>query len=504
MNLRNQTVLILGLGESGLAMARWSAREGALVRVADTRAEPPQRGALSAALPDVPLHCGSFPESLLDGVDLVGISPGLALAQEPQQTLLQGARERGIAIWSEVEFFAQKLAELKSERDYQPRLLAITGTNGKTTVTSLTGKLCQRAGMSTLVAGNISPSLLDALTGALDADALPQVWVLELSSFQLELPGSLQPDAATVLNVSQDHLDWHGGMTPYAQAKARIFAATTVRILNRNDARVMAMTADGAATAAPVISFGIDAPDSSAPESFGIVHEGGMRWLAHSEAPEAEGERGGRRRQKVLMREPPLLRRLMPVDALHIRGDHNAANALAALALCRAIDLPIAALLHGLREYRGEPHRVELVAQLAGVDYVDDSKGTNVGATVAALEGLGGPDPAHILLIAGGDGKGQDFAPLAAPVARHARAVLLIGKDAAALRAVLADGGVPLIDCATLEEAVRAAASQSRPGDTVLLSPACASLDMFRDYKHRAEVFVATVQELAQEAGQPC
>ena len=510
--LEGKSVLILGLGESGLAMARWCAREGARVRVADTRAVPPGQAALAAELPDVALHCGAFAAELLDGIDLVGISPGLAPAQEPQASLLAAARAQGIAVWGELEFFARKLAALAAQQKYRPRVLAITGTNGKTTVTSLTGKLCRRAGLSTVVAGNISPSLLAALTAALDAQgeaqALPQAWVLELSSFQLALPGSFAPDAATVLNLSEDHLDWHTGMDDYAAAKARIFAPGTVRVLNRNDARVWSMgDANGHAR---VIGFGTDAPDLDADESFGIVQDGGIRWLAFSEVPESEEKKPARGRQKSLAnvaREPAFLRRLMPVDALHIRGDHNAANALAALALCRAIGLPTAPLLHGLREYRGEPHRVELVANIEGVDYVDDSKGTNVGATAAALEGLGSQAQsraARIVLIAGGEGKGQDFGPLALPVAAHARAVLLIGRDAPLVRAALVESGVPLTDCASLEEAVRAAAEAARPGDTVLLSPACASFDMFRNYAHRAEVFAAAVHELAAEVGQPC
>jgi len=495
-----KTILILGLGESGLAMARWCAREGAAVRVADTRAQPPGRAALETAVPQAQVVCGVLTLDLLDGVDLIGISPGLAPAQAPQAALLAAARERGLAVWSEVEFFAQKLAALQRERDYRPRVLAITGTNGKTTVTSLTGKLCQRAGYSTVVAGNISPALLDALCVALDSNQLPRVWVLELSSFQLALNNSLQADAAAVLNLSEDHLDWHDSMEAYVAAKAGIFAAATQRILNRNDARVFAMAAG--AGSAGVISFGTDAPDLEANESFGIVQEGGMRWLACSETPESEGGKPGRGRQKRLVREPAVLRRLMPVDALHIRGDHNAANALAALALCRAIDLPVAPLLHALREYRGEPHRVELVAQVNGVDFVDDSKGTNVGATVAALQGLGGRR--RLILIAGGEGKGQDFAPLAGPVARNARAVFLIGRDGPLIEAALAESSVPVTLCPTLEDAVHGAAACAQSGDTVLLSPACASFDMFRDYKHRAGVFVAAVHELAMEAGQPC
>jgi UDP-N-acetylmuramoylalanine--D-glutamate ligase len=316
-----------------------------------------------------------------------------------------------------------------------------------------------------------------------------------LSSFQLHSTFSLQADAATVLNVTQDHLDWHGDMHSYAADKARIFGAQTVRVLNRDDATVMQMTAPGA----NVVTFGMDEPEHA--NCFGLVNENGMQWLSLAVAAE-DGEK--KRRKKGSEEELPVaINRLMPADALKIRGRHNAANALAALALCRAINLNMAQLLHGLREYRGEPHRVELIASVSDVDYYDDSKGTNVGATVAALNGLGGEDSGgKLVLIAGGDGKGQDFAPLAEPVAKYARAVLLIGKDAPAVRAALADTGAELIDLPTLEAAVVRAAELAHPGDAVLLSPACASLDMFKNYAHRAQVFIDAVHEIAAARGE--
>jgi UDP-N-acetylmuramoylalanine--D-glutamate ligase len=345
------------------------------------------------------------------------------------------------------------------------------------------------------VAGNISPAALDVLREALIEDKLPQAWVLELSSFQLHATHSLKADAAAVLNITQDHLDWHGDMQAYAAAKARIFGPETLRILNRDDALCMKMAV--AMRGARVATFGADAPAQL--DCLGLVQEHGMQWLALAATAE-EGER--RRRKKDGGEQPMIITRLMPADALQIRGRHNAMNALAALALCRAIGLPLAPLLHALREYRGEPHRVELVSTVAGVEYYDDSKGTNVGATVAALNGLGREGQAQLLLIAGGDGKGQDFTPLAQPVARHARAVLLIGRDAPAIRAALAQSGVELIDCATLEDAVARAADLAQPGDAVLLSPACASLDMFRNYAHRSEVFIEAVREAAAARGE--
>lgn len=496
MSYAGKQALVLGLGESGLAMAQWLARCGAAVRVADTRTEPQRLHALRMAVPTVEFFCGEFTDALLDGVDFVTLSPGLA-PQRELRTIVPTARALGIPVWGEIELFAQALAQLKEDRGYAPKVIAITGTNGKTTVTSLTGLLCQRAGLSTRVAGNISPAALDVLRECLDADELPQAWILELSSFQLHSTFSLEADAATVLNITQDHLDWHGDMTSYAADKARIFGKRTVRVLNRDDDVVMRMAAPGT----PDVSFGATAP--TVPGDFGLVAERGVLWLTHAVA----GEESEQKRKKGALPEPVevIVNRLMPSDALHIRGVHNATNALAALALCRAIGLPMAQLLHGLREYKGEPHRVELVASIDGVDYYDDSKGTNVGATVAALVGLGkafGGESQKIVLVAGGDGKGQDFAPLAEPCARYVRTVVLIGRDAPKLREALEPSGVELIDCRTLPDAVQRAAAAAQSGDAVLLSPACASLDMFTNYAHRAQVFVDAVRELALSKGQ--
>jgi UDP-N-acetylmuramoylalanine--D-glutamate ligase len=498
MSYNGKIALVLGLGESGLAMAHWLARRGAALRVADTRPVPERLPALREQLPGTQFISGPFDATLLDGVDMVCVSPGLGPNKELAQ-IMPAAAAANIPVWGEIELFAQALQWLKEERAYAPKVIAITGTNGKTTVTSLTGQLCERAGLSVRVAGNISPAALDVLRDVLDNDALPQAWVLELSSFQLHTTFSLQADAATVLNVTQDHLDWHGDMQAYANDKARIFGTDTVRVLNRDDAWTMKManpTGDN-------VTFGTDEPTLA--HSFGLVNERGIFWLATAE-PTDDVE--PKKRRKNDPPPPPVecyTKKLMPSDALQIRGTHNAANALAALALCRAIGLPFAPLLHGLRDYKGQPHRVELVAAINGVEYYDDSKGTNVGATVAALVGLGqslGSEQQRLVLIAGGDGKGQAFDPLASPVARYVRAVLLIGRDAPAIRAALADSGVPMEDCATLEQAVKRAAALAHGGDAVLLSPACASLDMFKNYAHRAQVFVDTVRELALDAGQ--
>lgn len=500
-SLHDQSVLVLGLGASGYAMARWAARCGARVTVADTRAEPPQLAALREQLPGAKFVAGEFGADLLDGgVQSVFRSPGLAPAQVA--AVSSAAKERGIPMSGELGLFAQALADLKADKGYAPAVLAVTGTNGKTTVTALTGQLVERAGKRTAVAGNIGPSLLDTLSAKLDADDLPEVWVIELSSFQLEGVQNFEPTAAAVLNVTQDHLDWHGTMDAYAAAKARVFGQATLMVLNREDPLVMKMLPapvrlkGGKFEQRAYLTFGADMPQR--PEDYGIEVVNGMAWLVRAlEADET-------RRKRSDEAEEVHIQRLMPADALRIRGRHNAVNALAALALAGAARCPLGPMLYGLREYRGEPHRVEPVAAIAGVDYYDDSKGTNVGATVAALNGIGLNQRAaqRLVLIAGGDGKGQDFAPLAAPVARFARAVLLIGKDAPAIRAALAGSEAELIDCATLEGAVQRASEIAQAGDAVLLSPACASLDMFRNYAHRAQVFVDAVREVALSRGE--
>ena len=507
MDYTGKHVLVLGLGESGLASALWLAHCGATVRVADTRSAPERLPLLLQAIPAVEFVAsgedGGFAASLLDGIDFAVTSPGLAPTGELKE-ILSAAIDRNIPVWGEIEVFAQALAALRESQGYAPKVIAITGTNGKTTVTSLTGLLCERAGLTVQVAGNISPAALDVLRSALEKDALPQAWVLELSSFQLHATCSLQADAATILNISQDHLDWHGDMESYVADKARIFGANTIRVLNRDDPLTMQFNTGSS------LSFGFDEPLDG--DCFGLISDNGMQWLSVA-VPGDEEERVEKRRSKKeqLALLPVTLKRLMPADALRIRGRHNAANALAALALCRAIDLPFAPLLHGLREYHGEPHRVELVTTIGGVEYYDDSKGTNVGATVAALNGLGrGSDgdgnASRLLLIAGGEGKGQDFAPLAEPLAAYGRALLLIGRDGPAIRAAVANrletAGIEIVACDTLEQAVIRAAELAQPGDAVLLSPACASFDMFRNYAHRAQVFVDAVRELALSRGE--
>ncbi|WP_457422741.1 UDP-N-acetylmuramoyl-L-alanine--D-glutamate ligase [Roseateles sp. P5_E7] len=549
--LVDQRVLVLGLGDSGLAMARWCASFGAQVTVWDSRAQPPQLTALGDTAAFI---TGELTADIAASFNAVLKSPGLS----PLDARLAAVYSDGPAVRGELDLFADALAALKAQHGYTPAVLAITGTNGKTTTTCMTGLLVERAGKRVAIAGNIGPTLLDTLTEALtrepdpvpvetpaeviaaeieDApveevveaesvlpdeetplpinpppprgpvfETLPEVWVLELSSFQLEGVNNFEPTAGAVLNLTQDHLDWHGDMAAYGRAKARIFGRESVIVANRDDADVEALVPapvfvkgsrgkPGRTVSRQVVRFGLNAPQ--APGDFGLVDEGGLTWLVRALELDPTIKR-----KKSDDAEPLIIQRLMPADALRVRGRHNAANGLAALALACAAGCELAPMLHALREYRGEPHRVEPVGSIDGVEFYDDSKGTNVGATVAAISGLGADRaPAKLVLILGGDGKGQDFAPLAAGVQRHARAVALIGRDAPQIEAALAATGVPLQHHATLEAATAWCLAQAQSGDSVLLSPACASLDMFRNYAHRAEVFVATVQQLADERG---
>jgi UDP-N-acetylmuramoylalanine--D-glutamate ligase len=597
-HLQDQTVLILGLGASGLAMARWCARHGAHVTVADTRETPPLLATLREEWPGVEFVGGAFTPELVQGTAVRAVYRSPGLSPETIAPVANAAREIGLPVGGELDLFSRALADLRDvpvaevvekeletdappaspesaseallseaseTRDetatsdvlavadspedqstvmanvsdeaeaasdaagnttenvrpaseeagegvatpallglvppetptgYRPEVLAITGTNGKTTVTSLLGQLVQRAGKTVAVAGNIGPTLLDTLSTHMDAETLPQVWVLELSSFQLADVQGFEPTAAVVLNITQDHLDWHGDMDAYVAAKARVFGSTTFMLLNRDDERVMVMLPPPVKVrlkppqVRPHATFGAGEPQR--PGDYGIETVNGMTWLVR--AAEADETIKRRKDEEVELH----VQRLMPIEALRIRGRHNATNALAALGLAVAAGCNLAPMLHGLREYRGEPHRVESVAVINDVEYFDDSKGTNVGATVAALTGLG--LERKLVLILGGEGKGQDFSPLADPVQRHVRAVVLIGRDAPLIKEAL-PRNIPVFDAVSMEEAVILAAQQAQTGDAVLMSPACASFDMFDNYEHRAKVFCETVQALAQEQG---
>ena len=443
--LQGRRVLVLGLGDTGLSVANWVASEGGIVRAADTRAAPPRQKEFSGEL-----HAGKFKVSLLKDVDLVCISPGLSLQEE----LIQAALARNIPVVGDIELFAWALGS-----ENAAKVLAVTGTNGKSTVTALTGHLLRSAGFDCEVAGNISPPALDAL---LKRKTPPAAWVLELSSYQLETTWSLEPAAAAMLNLSEDHLDRYAGLAEYAGAKARVFMGGGAQVLNRCDSASMALALPGRVE----ITFGLDAP--AMPEDFGIARFEARDWLA----------RGAER--------------FLALDELPLAGAHNASNALAACALAHHAGVPLAALAPGLRSFRGLPHRMQGVALRLGVEWLDDSKGTNVGATVAALKGLS----KKVVLILGGEGKGQNFAPLVPAIRERAKHVLLIGRDAALIEKTIAASGVTVERISSMENAVVRAAQIAAPGDAVLLSPACASFDMFRDYRHRGEVFAAAVKGL--------
>ena len=421
--MASKKALVLGLGASGFAAAQHLHDRGWEVLAMDTREHPPLEKALALECP------------------------------------------RAV--------FARELARLKAQKGYAPKVIGITGTNGKTTTTSLTARMLNEAGVSAVAAGNIGPNALKELCGHDAAGSLPAAWVLELSSFQLETTSSLRCDAAVITNVTQDHIDWHGGFEGYLRAKRRILKPGTLEILNRDDP----LSIGSALSGEPLQSFGAEAPEKAG--EWGIAQEGGLAWLARM-----DGEDG--------------LQLLMPVSALQIRGQHNAMNALAALALAQAAGAPLAKCLRTLESYKGEPHRTEFVLRAGGIDFIDDSKGTDVGATAAGLKGLGASGQ-RIVVILGGDGKGQDFAPLEPEIRRWARGAVTFGRDGGLIARAIEPAGVALEKAESLQEATRKAFAMARPGDAVLLSPACASWDMFPNYAVRAQVFREEAAKIAAE-----
>jgi UDP-N-acetylmuramoylalanine--D-glutamate ligase len=445
--------VVVGLGKTGVSCLRYLSRQGIAVRATDSRRAPPGLDDLGDLAESIDMRLGGFDLSLLAGADQVLMSPGVSL-EEP---IARAARERGIEVLGDVELFA---------RHVQAPVIGVTGTNGKSTVTSLVARMAVAAGRSVLAGGNLGVPALDLLE-----QPTPDLYVLELSSFQLETTSSLRLQAAVVLNVSADHLDRYPTVAEYASAKSRIFAHAATVVLNADDPLVSAMrgAADGGAHgahgggAARVVTFSIERA-----ADFSLLQSGTHTVLAR------QGEA------------------LLDVSRMKITGLHNAANALAALALGEAAGLPMPAMLGALESFPGLPHRSQWIADVAGVRYIDDSKGTNVGATIAAVAGM----PGTLVVIAGGEGKGQDFAPLAPAFRGKVRHVVLIGKDGPAIAAAL-KGVCTLENAASMQEAVAAATRVGRrEGDTVLLSPACASFDMFRDYGHRGDVFAAAVRAL--------
>ena len=501
LSLPGSRYLVLGLGLTGQAVARWLALQGRALVLVDTRRDialDEVRAELAGK--DVSWHLGSeLDGTLLAQVDTVVVSPGLSPHQWPVAEFLAQAQTQGKSVIGDIELFAQALESLAQSHEYRPAVLAVTGTNGKTTVTALTRHMLDACGLRAVAAGNIAPPVLQALTQALEepVEQWPQAWVLELSSFQLHYTASLASKAAVVLNVTQDHLDWHASFEEYQADKARIFAKAEVCVVNRDDSRVMQMV--GSLDQLNVRSFGLDAPLLT--HDVGLQSSHDVRWLASAEPEEFEDQAKPVKRRKGELpppRQPGRLIRLMPADALPMVGVHNTLNVMAAGLLCRAAGGGWAPILKAASTYRGEPHRMQFVRTIRDVDFYNDSKGTNVGATVAAVVGLDKP----AILIAGGLAKGQDFSPLTQVLARKVQHVVLIGQDAALIQSALAATGIDTEVVPDMSVAVRTAFERAQPGQVVLLSPACASFDMFKGYGHRGDVFVDEVAELALMLGE--
>jgi UDP-N-acetylmuramoylalanine--D-glutamate ligase len=438
----DQFRIVVGLGKSGMSLVRFLARQGLPFAVVDSRANPPELATLREQFPAVEVRCGELDVEFLCRASELLVSPGMPLAI----AALQQAAARGVNMSGDIELFA---------RYAKAPIIAITGSNAKSTVTTLVGDMALAAGKRVAVGGNLGTPALDLL-----ADDV-ELYVLELSSFQLETTALLNAAVATVLNVSEDHMDRYSGLPAYHQAKHRIFRGAKHVVINRQDALSRPLLNEGVSSS----TFGLNRPDF---KTFGLIAEDGEKYLAYQ------------------------FEKLMNVRELKVRGAHNQANALAALALGHAAGLPFAPMLASLREFTGLAHRCQWLRELHGVNYYDDSKATNVGAALAAIQGLGADIDGKLLLVAGGDGKGADFSALRGPVAAHCRAVMLLGRDAELLAAALGDS-VPLVRVKTLEEAVLCAAELAQFGDAVLLSPACASLDMFKNYEQRGHLFAAAV-----------
>ncbi|MCM2320525.1 MAG: UDP-N-acetylmuramoyl-L-alanine--D-glutamate ligase [Pseudomonas sp.] len=446
----DQFRIVVGLGKSGLSLVRFLARQGVPFAVVDTRPSPPELATLQAEFPQVEVRCGALDVDFLCRTSELYVSPGLPLAT----AALQEAAARGVKLSGDIDLFV---------RHAQAPIVAITGSNAKSTVTTLVGEMAAAAGKKVAVGGNLGTPALDLL-----ADDV-ELYVLELSSFQLESTERLNAEVATCLNVSDDHMDRYSGLQTYHLAKHRVFRGARQVVINRQDPLSRPLIADQV----PCWSFGLDKPDF---KSFGILEEGGEKFLAFQ------------------------FSRLMPVRELKIRGAHNQANALAALALGHAVGLPLAPMLDTLRGFTGLAHRCQWLRERAGVTFYDDSKATNVGAALAAIDGLGAEIDGKLLLIAGGDGKGADFTPLRAGVAKYCRAVVLLGRDAEliaeALKGEDGEAVVPLLRVNSLDEAVQRSVELAEAGDAVLLSPACASLDMFKNFEERGRLFAQAVKEL--------
>lgn len=441
----DQFRIVVGLGKSGMSLVRFLARQGVRFAVVDTRANPPELATLTRDYPEVEVRCGALDVDFLCRASELLVSPGVALAT-PE---LQQAAAQGVKLSGDIQLFA---------RAAKAPIVAITGSNAKSTVTTLVGEMAAAAGKRVAVGGNLGTPALDLLADEVD------LYVVELSSFQLETTEQLDAEVAVCLNVSEDHMDRYSGLAAYHQAKHRVFRGARQVVVNRDDALSRPLVGEQV----PCWSFGLGKPDF---KRFGVLEENGEKHLAFE------------------------FKALMPARELKIRGAHNLSNALAALALGHAVGLPFAPMLQVLRQFNGLAHRCQWVRELRGVSYYDDSKATNVGAALAAIEGLGADIDGQLLLIAGGDGKGADFSALKAPASRFCRAVVLLGRDAQQIADALGDA-VPQVRVNSLEEAVQQAAELAQPGDAVLLSPACASLDMFKNFEERGRVFAAAAEAL--------
>ncbi|MGH8624021.1 MAG: UDP-N-acetylmuramoyl-L-alanine--D-glutamate ligase [Gammaproteobacteria bacterium] len=434
--------VIIGLGATGLACARFLHRQGVVYAITDSREFPPQYHQLLAEQPDTALRLGGFDRHLIASAKQVILSPGVS----PAEPAIQAALVAGVEVLGDIELFA---------RHADAPVLAITGANGKSTVTALVAEMANAGGVDARCGGNLGTPALELL-----GPPEPALYVLELSSFQLELTYSLNAAAATVLNVTPDHMDRHPSFRDYARAKQRIFNGDGAMVLNGDDPVVAHMAIPGR----PQLWFSLGDPGEA---RFGLRRRSAMEWICHGGDP------------------------LLPVSELKLAGRHNVANALAALALGSAANLPRAGMLHALREFQGLPHRCQWVAGDGGVDWYNDSKGTNVGATRAAILGLA--EDRRIVLIAGGIAKGADFAELAATSQGYVRAVVVLGRDGPAIARAF-QGIVPVEKASDMSDAVSLAKSLAQPGDAVLLSPACASFDLFNDYAHRGQVFMREVK----------
>ena len=442
----DQFRIVVGLGKSGMSLVRFLARQGVRFAVVDTRENPPERATLEREFPTVEVHFGALDAAFLSTATELLVSPGIAIATEE----IQQAAKAGVKISGDIDLFA---------RHAKAPIVAITGSNAKSTVTTLVGEMALEAGLKVAVGGNLGTPALDLL------DDNVELYVVELSSFQLETTDQLNAEVAVCLNISEDHMDRYSGIAAYHQAKHRVFRGAKKVVINHDDALSKPLLSEQT----PVLSFGLGKPDF---KRFGVIDDEGQKYLAFE------------------------FKKLMPATELKIRGAHNVSNALAALALGHAAGLEFEPMLRVLKRFTGLAHRCQWVRELRGVNYYDDSKATNVGAALAAIEGLGADIAGQLILIAGGDGKGAEFGALKAPVARFCRAVVLLGKDASRLEEAL-EKGVPVIRVHTLEQAVEHASGLAQEGDAVLLSPACASLDMFKNFEQRGELFAQAVRVLS-------